>query len=90
MNTTTSVVATGVIVLTGRWSDDKKLDVKVMVGGAVFAFALAVIGQTNQKLAEQFGALILVSAAFLYIPTIASKLGWTNINPPTWGSIRDN
>lgn len=81
MNTTSAVVATGVIVTIGQWSDDKHLSVRVVVGAGALALALAAMPDV---LAERFAALFLVVAAFLYIPSIAYKAGLTKVKPPKW------
>ena len=75
MNTTTAAVLTGAVVYAGRWSEDKDLDVRVAIGTAGIALILSVIAQGNEKLGQQFGVLILVAAAFKYIPNITKKLG---------------
>lgn len=75
MNTTTSAVTTGAIVYAGRWAQGKDLDIKVAIGTAGIAIILSLIAQSNEKLAQQFGLLILLAAAFAYLPTLVNKLG---------------
>lgn len=78
MNTTTATVITGTVVYAGRWSEGKDLDIKVAIGTAGVALILSVIAQGNEKLGQQFAVLILVAAAFRYVPNIVRKLGLTN------------
>lgn len=75
MNTTTSVVATGVVVTVGQWSQEKRLTMKVFVGIAALAIFLSIMESGNEKLAQQFGMLILVSAVLIYGVPIGKKLG---------------
>lgn len=75
MDTTTSVIATGVVVTTGRWAQEKQLNMKMFVGFGAVAIFLAVMQSGNEKLAEQFAALILVSAVLIYGVPIGKKLG---------------
>lgn len=75
MDTMTSVVATGVTVTIGRWSQEKPVEIKTFVGIAAFAIFLSVMQASNSKLAEQFGTLILVSAVLIYGIPIGKKLG---------------
>jgi hypothetical protein len=79
-NTTTSVAATIVVVVVGKWSQDKPLDIKIAVGGAILAIGLAGLSAANEKLAGQLAALILVTALLLYTVPIARKLGLTERN----------
>lgn len=75
MNTTTSVVATGVTVTVGQWASEKRLSIKVFVGIAAMAIFLSIMESGNEKLAQQFGVLILVSAVLIYGVPIGKKLG---------------
>lgn len=75
MNTTTAVVATGAIVVAGKWANDEPLSVKLAVGVGAFALALTLIGEANDKLASQFALLVLILAMFRYVPAIAKKTG---------------
>lgn len=75
MDTTTSVVATGVVVTVGEWASEKRLGIKVFVGLAAVAIFLSVMQAGNDKLAQQFATLILVSAVLIYGVPIGKKLG---------------
>lgn len=77
MGTTNSVVLTGVIVSTGRWAENKPLEMRVVVGATFLAVGLAALGSVNDKLAQQFGVLILVAALFRYVVPIIKKTGIT-------------
>lgn len=85
MNPATSVVLTGVIVTTGEWAKGEPVSIKVVVGGAVLAIGLSVMNESQPKLASQFGALILLAAAFTYLPAVFYKLGLTQQKPVKWG-----
>lgn len=75
MDTTTATIATGLVVVVGRWSDEKKFDSKAIVGMGALAIFLALIGSENEKLASQFATLILTGAVLIYAIPIAEKLG---------------
>lgn len=75
MNTTNAVLMTGLIVVAGRWSSDKPLDIKLAVGTAGLALFLAVLNSNSPELASKFAVLILVGAVFMYGPGIAKKAG---------------
>jgi len=78
MATQPQVIGTGIIVLAGRWANDKPIDVKTAIGIGVYALGIAGLAATNEKLASQFATLVLISAGFLYVIPLASKLGLTN------------
>jgi hypothetical protein len=74
MDSTTSVIATGMVVALGRWSQEKKVDSKVVVGVGTTALFLALMSAENPKLGSQFATLILVSAVLVYGVPIGQKL----------------
>lgn len=75
MNTTTSAVASGVIVAFGTWAQEKPLTIKIAIGTGGVALILSLLAQANDELAQKFGLLILLAATFAYLPAIVSKLG---------------
>jgi hypothetical protein len=78
LDTTTSVVATSVIVVTGQWAKNNKgPSIKLVVGGMVLAVMLSIMSNGNEKLASQFGTAILVGAALTYVIPISKKLGFS-------------
>ena len=78
MDTTTSVVATSVIVVTGQWAKNNKgPSIKLVVGGMVLAVMLSIMSNGNEKLASQFGTAILGGAALTYVIPISKKLGFS-------------
>lgn len=70
MNTTTSAVATGLIVTAGRWVDKKPIDVKIAVGVTFYAILMSVLEDANAAFAGQFALLVLVAACFKYLPKV--------------------
>lgn len=74
MDTTTAMVATGLVVVVGRWADEKKFDSKAIVGVGATAIFLSLIAASNEKLASQFASLILVGAVLIYAIPIGEKL----------------
>lgn len=78
MDTTTSVVATAVVVTAGQWAKNNKgPNIKVVVGGMVLAVILSAMSQGNEKLAQQFAMLVLVAALLTYAIPITKKLGFS-------------
>jgi hypothetical protein len=75
MNTTASVVLTGVVVTAGRWSKGQGITTKVVVGAGFLTVALAAMSQVNAGLAQQFGLLVLIGAVLVYGVDIAKKTG---------------
>ena len=71
------VVGTGVLVAAGRWANGQALDIKIAVGVGVFALALSILGNADEKLAGQFALLVFILACFRYLPGIVSKLGFS-------------
>lgn len=67
MNAATSAVATGVIIVAGRWADnDPKtgMDVKLVVGMTTYAIVLSIVESYNADFAGKFALLVMVVAAF--------------------------
>lgn len=78
MDTTSAVVATGIVVFAGQWAKkDEGPSIKLVVGGMVLALFLAGLSQGNEKLASQFAVLVLVAALLTYAIPITKKLGYS-------------
>lgn len=78
MDTTSAVVATGIVVFAGQWAKENEgPSIKLVVGGMVLALFLAAMSQSNEKLASQFATLILVGALLTYVIPITKKLGYS-------------
>jgi hypothetical protein len=75
MNTTNAVALTGLLVVAGRWSAGKPLDIRVAVGVGGVALGLSALSSADEGLAGKFAVLILVTAIFAYGPWIADKAG---------------
>lgn len=79
MDTTTSVVLTGLVVFTGQWAeDDEGPSITLVVGAMVLAVFLAALSSSNDRLASQFALLILVGALLRYVIPITRKLGYSS------------
>ncbi len=70
-----SAVLTGVIVATGRWANDKPVDIGIVVGATIYAIGLSVMYEVSPQIAEPFGLLVLLAAVFTYGVSIAQKAG---------------
>lgn len=78
MDTTTTTVLATVVVMGGQWAKKGKgPSIKQVVGGSVLALMLAGISNANEKLGQQFALLILTGAVFIYAVPIAKKLGYS-------------
>jgi hypothetical protein len=75
MNLVTPVAATAAIVVAGRMSQSKPVDIKIAIGTGAYAIGLSLIAAASHDLAKQFAVLVLVLAAFRYVPDIAKKTG---------------
>lgn len=83
MNTTTSVVATGVIVTVGQLSSGQSTSISTIVGAAGAAIGLTLL---PDQIAEPLAVVILMVAGFTYLPAIAFKLGFIQTKPPDWST----
>lgn len=77
MDTTTATATSIVVVIAGRWAQDKPISGTVVVGGAALALFLAVLDNVDSGLASKFGLAVLLTALFTYGVPLARKLGWT-------------
>lgn len=75
MKTETTVLGTAAIVATARWTNDKNIDGKFVLGICVFALFLAAFTEANAPLAEKVGTLVFVTALLIYGPQVATGLG---------------
>lgn len=77
MDAATTVAATAAIIAVGEWSKPvRKLGIKNVVGFMVLAVGLSVMENANAEFASKMGALVLVSALFIYAVPITKKLGF--------------
>ena len=77
MSPTNSAVLTAGLTITGRWAQGKGPTFKLAIGAFVYTIILSLIWDANQELASQMALLVLISAAFLYVPPIVKKLGYS-------------
>ncbi len=87
MNALTSTMLTALIVIGGRWADDKKLNIQVVVGLMFMGISLALLSEANEKFARQFGLLIVAGAVFVYGGQIVGKSGLTGKKLGSQGKI---
>lgn len=62
MNTTTWAVGTSAVVVAGRWSDGKPLDIKLVVGLGVYATSMALLSNVDADLAAKFAGIVFFAA----------------------------
>jgi hypothetical protein len=70
-----AAVATGAIVTVGEWAAGKHLSIRVVVGAGAYALGLTLLNDISANLASKFAGLILVIAAFMYLPAVAWRAG---------------
>lgn len=75
MNPTSAIVLSALIVGVGKWSRDEEISQRLIVGVAFSTIGFSVLSEYNEKLASQFGALMLLTATLAYGVPISRKLG---------------
>lgn len=73
-STTTWVLLSGVVAVTGRWSQGKTLDPTMVIAVFFLALMLAIFEEVSEELAQAFALLILISFTFAYAPDILKRL----------------
>ena len=73
MRSSTIVLLTSVLVLLGRWSQGKKVEAKIVVGGIFAALLISLLDSTQPKLARGFALLFLAGAALTYVGPILTN-----------------
>lgn len=76
MNATGTLALTAAIVVVGTWAKGDSLNIRMAVGFAVLLVLLSVGADINERLANTFGVLVVITAALLYVPAIVRKLGF--------------
>jgi hypothetical protein len=62
MNTTTWAVGTAAIVVAGRWSTEKPIDIKIVVGLGVYAASMAMVSNVDADIAAKLSAIVFFTA----------------------------
>jgi hypothetical protein len=75
MDTTTSMLLAGSLVVIGRWVQDKPVNARIVIGIVGSALFLSLVSQADERLAKSFGAMVLLTATFVYAPAILKKVG---------------
>lgn len=73
MSPGTVTVATGAVVMAGRWSQGKGIELNIAVALVTLGFILSILADANPKFASRLGLLIFVGALFTYVPFIVGK-----------------
>lgn len=68
---------TAAVATAGRWSKDKTVDMRLVIGLVFLAVMLAGLAQLNRPLSRSFGALVVVSTLLVYGRDIVKKAGLT-------------
>lgn len=77
MNPLATALIAGTLVVAGKWADGNTPNLDNAIGVAGIAVGLAIIDQGNEKLANAFSWLILLSIIVVYFPKIARGTGLT-------------
>lgn len=75
MDTSTSMLLTGLVVTGGQIAKGNGISIKIIVAVLFLAMVLSVMGDANSELSKKFGLLILVVAVFAYGPAIIKGTG---------------
>jgi hypothetical protein len=75
VDTTTSTLLSGTIVVVGRWAEDQPIHARIIIGIVSSAIALALLGTANAELAQAFGMIVLLTAVFRYGVPVLKKAG---------------
>lgn len=75
MDTTTSTLLAGTLVIVGRWAQGKPINVRIIIGLIGSAIFLSLIAEADDKLARNFGAMVLLTALFVYGVPVLQKTG---------------
>jgi len=62
---------TVVIVVAGRWSQDKQIDTNLVIGGLLAAVMLTALETANPKMGQTFAFLLLLAAVYKNVPRLA-------------------
>lgn len=78
MDITSEVTLTAVVVVLGRWMKYHKWpDVKFIVGSGFYLLFLTAMAESQPKLAQRIGALVLITSILIYFEAIAKGSGLT-------------
>jgi hypothetical protein len=75
MNSSTIVLLAAVIVLIGKWSQGKKVNATIIVGGIFAALMISMMDSAAPSLAKGFAYLFLVTAFLTYANDIFKGVG---------------
>lgn len=76
MSPVSSAVLTGGIVAAANVVDKKGLSFRQVAGVGIYAIMLAGINEWSPEIAGKFALLVLLGAAFMYVPTIVTATGF--------------
>lgn len=74
MKTVHILLLAGIIVVSGRWSQDKKIDLGIAVAMAVGVLGTAILSNLIPEVGQPFAYLLLVSALLVYAVPLFQKL----------------
>lgn len=77
MNPVGAALITGALIVAGKWADGKAPNINNAIGVAGIALGLALMDQANEKLANAFAWLIVLSVTIVYFPKIVKGTGLT-------------
>lgn len=75
--TVSAMIGTGVLATVGTWAEGKSLSVRPVVGGTFLAVFITALSEASPDFASKLALLVLLVAAFRYVPPILSKTGLT-------------
>jgi hypothetical protein len=84
MSVGNEVLLSTVMVTAGSLANGHGISARTIVGGSFLGVGILALDAVNSPLAQKIGLLILITAAFLNVPTIAYKLGLIKTKPDPW------
>lgn len=73
MKASSIVLVAALIVLLGRWSQGKKIEATIVVGGLFSALIISMIDGSQPKIAKGFAYIFLAVATLTYIGEILNN-----------------
>jgi len=77
MHTTTVLIITGIIWVSGRWSEGQSLTDTFAVGAFVTVLGVAITNSFAPTLALTFAILLLITSLLRYGLSISRGIGWS-------------
>lgn len=75
MNPVNTALVAGLLIIGGKWAKNQSPTIDNAIGIAGIALGLAFLSQVSDPMSRSFGALIVLSLAVVYLPSIVTATG---------------